>query len=80
MQIFLATTTKLVTVSIPDTDVMTPEGFMKTCQQPVVIGTAVTMLVMLPVNIISMFTMFTKVNKMFNPSHQMANQRATRRL
>lgn len=77
--IFSATTVTTVTVPMADVSIMTPQEFVKTCEQPVAIGTAVTMMVMLPVNVIGMFTMFTKIDKMFNPSHVLAKQRATRK-
>lgn len=54
---------------------MSPAHFIKACEQPVAIGTTLSMAVMLPVNVIAMFTLFTKVEKMFNPDQLLAKQR-----
>ena len=63
----VATTTAATTTA--GVAVMTAKDFETQCQQPVAIMTAVGTVAMLPINVISMFTLFTKVNKMFNPQH-----------
>jgi hypothetical protein len=55
--------------------VMTPKDFEEACTQTLTIGTAITMLAMIPVNIIGMYTLFIKLDKMFNPHRLAANQR-----
>ena len=75
----LAVTTQPTTSTIPSVQVYTAEDFIKACEQPVAVGTALTMATMLPLNFIAMFTMFTKMEKMFNPNHIKAAQRAARR-
>lgn len=62
--------------TIPSAQVLSAQDYIKACEQPVAIGTAISMLVMLPINAVGMFTLFTKVDKMFNPSRLMAEQRA----
>ncbi len=49
-------------------NVMTPKDFEDSCKQTVAIATAVSMLVMLPLNMIGMFAFFTKMNQLFNPN------------
>ena len=56
-------------------NVISSKDFEKLCEQPVAIGTAISMLVFVPIHILSMFALFTKLNNMFNPNHIMANLR-----
>jgi hypothetical protein len=71
----LANPTVSTTGALPEVDVMTPAELEEACRQPVAIGTAVSMLLMLPVNVAAMFALFTKMNSIFNPNHISANQR-----
>ena len=48
--------------------VISSQGYEEACKIPVAVATAVFMAFMLPVKIISMFTLFTKMDKMFNPN------------
>jgi hypothetical protein len=59
---------------------MTPKEVEEQCRQPVAIMTAVTMIAMLPVHLLSMFAMFTKMEKMFNPSRIAAKARHAKSL
>ena len=54
---------------------VTPKDFEEQCRQPVAIGTALSMLVMFPIHGVAMFALFTKLNKMFNPSYLAAEAR-----
>lgn len=54
--------------------VLTREELVEACQQPVAVGTAVTAIGMIPINIVAMFTLFTKTDQLFKPAHLMANQ------
>jgi hypothetical protein len=54
---------------------MTPQDFENACRQPVIIGTVVSMVAMLPLNFIGMFAMLSKLEKMFNPNRLKAIQR-----
>lgn len=49
-------------------DVLTAAEIVEQCKLPVAVANAVTMTIMLPVNIIGMFALFTKAEKMFNPT------------
>lgn len=71
----LAGSTQLTTSTNPSVSVMSPSDFIKACEQPVAIGTAVSMITMLPINLIAMFTLFTKIEKLFNPSQIATRQR-----
>ncbi len=59
---------------------MTPQDFENACRQPVIIGTVVSMVAMLPLNFIGMFAMLSKLEKMFNPNRLKAIQRQQRHL
>ncbi len=65
---FVGETTTPRTTSITDMNVITPKDFEEQCKQPIVIMTAVSMLIMIPVNILGMFAFFTRLEKMFNPN------------
>jgi hypothetical protein len=54
---------------------MTPKDFEEACQQPLIITCVVSMVAMLPLNLIGMYTLFTKMDKIFNPHRLMAKQR-----
>ncbi len=57
---------------------MTPEDFENACKQPVIIGTVISMFVMLPVNMLGMYAWFIKMDQMFNPDRLLANKRRER--
>ncbi|CAF4426648.1 unnamed protein product [Rotaria sp. Silwood2] len=61
-------TTTISTTTETEMNILSAKEFEEYCKQPVAIGTAVSMIVMVPVNIIGMFTVFTKLDKMFNPN------------
>jgi hypothetical protein len=65
----------LATTAIPDVDVMTPKDFQDACMEAVAMGTLISTLVMLPVNVLGMYTLFIKIDKMFNPHRIAADQR-----
>ncbi len=46
---------------------MTAKDFEDACQQPVLIGTVVSMLAMLPINMLAMYAWFLKMDRIFNP-------------
>ena len=71
----LAATTQPMTTKPNDAEILMSKAFIDTCRQPVAIATAVSMLAMFPVNAIGMFTLFTKMEEMFNPKRIMAEQR-----
>jgi uncharacterized membrane protein YjgN (DUF898 family) len=60
---------------MPDVPIMTPKDFEEACKVPVAIGTVVSMLALLPVNMIAMYVVFIKADKMFNPDRLLADQR-----
>jgi hypothetical protein len=55
--------------------VITPKEFEQTCLQTVAIGTVISLMAIVPVHMIGMYTTFTKLDKMFNPHRLLANQR-----
>ncbi|CAF3971174.1 unnamed protein product, partial [Rotaria sordida] len=74
------TTTTSATTTGPTTtttemNVLAAKEFEEYCKQPVAIVTALSMVVMISVNIIVMFAFFTKLDKMFNPSRLAAKAR-----
>ena len=75
MTMVLAATTLPTTTKPADADVLASADFIAACKQPVAIATAVCMLAMFPVNAIGMFTLFTKMDKVFNPNRIKAEQR-----
>ncbi len=75
MNVFLAATTVPTTTLLTDVPVMSAKDFENACKQPVIIGTVVSLAAMLPVNVIGMYALFTKLEKTFNPDRIMANQR-----
>lgn len=68
-------TTGTLSATVPEMDVISAKRFEEECKQPIAIATATSMLVMAVVKIISMFALFTKLNKAFNPSHISARLR-----
>lgn len=64
-----------VPTTIAELDLMIPEKLIKACQQPVAIGPALMSMVMIPINAVVMFTVFTKMNEIFDAAHTMAKQR-----
>ena len=60
---------------ITEMQVMTPKDFEEACQQPVAMGTVITMVAMFPIHILGMFVLFTKLDNMFNPNRIMAHER-----
>jgi hypothetical protein len=65
----------LATTAIPDVDVMTPKDFQDACMEAVAMGTLISMLAMLPANVLGMYALFIKIDKMFNPHRIAAKQR-----
>jgi hypothetical protein len=59
----------------PGVDILSPKELEEQCRQPVAIMSVLTMLGTLPVNILSMFSLFTKMEKMFNPNRLAAAAR-----
>jgi hypothetical protein len=55
--------------------IMTPLDFQKYCPQSLAMATLMLMLVMAPVHFIGMFTLFLKLDNMFNPNRLLADQR-----
>lgn len=55
--------------------VLTALDFVENCKQPVAIGTLISMLSMVPIHMIGMYTLFIKTDKMFNPHRLLAKQR-----
>ena len=53
---------------VTEVDVLTAMEIVEQCKQPVAIGTAVLMIVMIPLKMMAMFALFTKAEKMFNPA------------
>lgn len=70
-----ATTTMSPATTVTQLEVISPQGYEAACKLPIAISTAVLMIVMLPINVIGMFTLFTKIEKMFNPNRIQASQR-----
>ena len=57
------------------TGIPVAEDLIIACKQLVAIGTAVSILIMLPVNVVGMFILFTKADQMLNPNRLMVRQR-----
>jgi hypothetical protein len=55
--------------------VISAKDYEEACKQPVAIGTACVMTVMMVMKFIGMFTLFTKIDSLFNPSRLMADHR-----
>lgn len=66
------------TVSTTEMNVITPKKMEEECRQTIAITNALSMLVMIAINIMGMFTIFTKIEKMFNPARVTATIRAKR--
>jgi hypothetical protein len=76
VNLLLAVTTTLATTTLLiDVTVMTPKDFEDTCKQTVIIGTLISSISMIPLHILVMFILFTKMNKMFNPHRLSAKVR-----
>jgi high-affinity nickel permease len=76
VNLLLAVTTSLATTTLLiDVIVMTPKDFEDTCKQTVIIGTLISSIAMIPLNILGMFVLFTKMNNMFNPHRLSAKVR-----
>jgi hypothetical protein len=56
-----------------EVNVLTPQEYEQQCKQPIAIASALLMLVMASINMVSMFAMFTKLEKLFNP-HRLATK------
>ena len=59
--------------------VMTPKELEESCKIPVLLGTLIGQLVFVPVNILALFTLFLRIDRLFNPSRVLFQQRATKR-
>ena len=74
--------------TVTEVNVLTGTELVEQCKQPVAIATAVTMMVMMPVHMVGMFALFTKIEKMLNPhrlaakirQQKMAARRSTRQV
>jgi hypothetical protein len=71
----LADTTVPTTMAVPDVSIMTPKDFEAACKQPVIVGTLISTLALLPLNMLAMYALFTKLDKMFNPHRLLADYR-----
>ncbi len=56
-------------------NVISSKDFETLCKQPILIGTVMSMMVFVPLHMISLFAVFTKLDKLYNPNHIMANLR-----
>ena len=56
-------------------NVMSVKDFEQNCKDSVAIGTMLNMLVMIPIHIVGMYSLFIKIDKIFNPHRLMAEQR-----
>ncbi len=63
------------TIETTEMDVISAKRFEEECKQPIAIATAVSMLVMVPVNILGMFALFTRLDNIFNPNRIAAKVR-----
>jgi hypothetical protein len=55
--------------------IISAEDFVDACKQPVAIGTAICMVVMLGVNVLAMYAWFLKLDKIYNTQRLLADQR-----
>lgn len=56
-------------------NVMSMKDFEQNCKVSVAIGTTINMLVMIIIHIGGMYSLFIKIDKIFNPRRIMARQR-----
>ncbi len=75
INLFLAVTNAPTTTLLSDVPVMSQKDFEEACKQPLIIGTLVSFAVLLPVNFIAMYALFTKLDNMHNPHRLLAKQR-----
>jgi len=75
INLLLAVTNAPITTLLTDVPVISTKDFEEACKQPLIIGTLVSFAVMLPVNFISMYVLFTKLEKIFNPHRILAKHR-----
>ncbi|CAF1199553.1 unnamed protein product [Rotaria magnacalcarata] len=79
-----ATTTSVTVITttqqVTDMMIITPQDFETACTQPVAIVTTLLSIAMVPVHIVGLFTLFTKVNKTFNPNFMRAKLRHNERI
>jgi len=64
--------------STTEMKIISSKDFETFCQQPIAIGTVISMISFLPIHIISMFVLFTKVNNLYNPNYIKVNIRRHR--
>jgi hypothetical protein len=55
--------------------VMTAQDYENACKETVVVGTVISMVAMLPINMLAMYALFTKMDQMFNPQRLLAEHR-----
>lgn len=58
-----------------EVDVLSATEIVEQCKLPVAIGTAMTMVGMMPVHAVGMFVLFAKIEKMWNPIRLAAKAR-----
>ena len=61
--------------TVTEMDVLSATELVEQCKLPVVIGTVMTTVAMMLVHAIGMFALFTKIEKMWNPSRLAAKIR-----
>ena len=61
-------TTAAATTTVTEMTVISPKDYEEQCKQPVAIATAATMAVTVILRMVAMFSLFTKLDKMFNPN------------
>jgi len=59
---------------------MTPKDLEEACKQPLAIATVLSMMTIVPIHFIGMFTIFLKLNQQFNPNRIAAEIRQNNRL
>ena len=59
-------------MTVTEMDVLTATEIVEQCKVAVAVANVVAMMTMVPVNIIGMFAMFSKAEKMFNPVRKAA--------
>lgn len=59
--------------------VITPKELEERCQIPVLLGTLIGHLVFAPVKILALFSLFLRIDRLFNPNRVLFHQRVTKR-
>jgi len=61
--------------STTEMKIISSKDFETLCQQPIAIGTVISMIGLIPIHVISMFVLFTKANNLYNPNYIKVNIR-----